>query len=192
MVFPREVRTDIYLFGLLFASILLRLFMQIRYNIITLIALCLTAGACHRSATFSPEQQQAAEVAQGYLNAMANYNPDAAMPYSSQETQEYTIPFFRNIIGQLDTNYIKSQMPATIVIDSITIKPGDTTALVFFSKTTPTQTKHQQLDMVKRQGKWQAYVPTQVPEALEPHRPLTTQDLRNMHIEKVEKAVKNR
>lgn len=153
--------------------------------------MCTTAAACHNSsATLSPEQQQVAGVALGYLNAMANYDPKAAIPYSSQETRDYTIPFFSNIIEQLDTGFIKSQIPAIIAIDSITIKPGDTTALVFFTKATPSQTKHQQIDMVKREGKWQAYVPTQVPEGLKPHRPLTTQDMRNMHIEKVEKAKK--
>lgn len=146
-------------------------------------------SSCHR-VVFNAEQQQTAKVAQGYLDAMANFDPQAAMPYASEETRRYTIPLFTDIIAQLDTNYVQSQIPATIAIDSINIHASDTTATVFFTKTMPLQTKHQQLDMVKRHGKWQAHVPTQVPAALQSHRSLANQDFHDIKVKKMERVKK--
>lgn len=151
-------------------------------------AVVMLSAACRRQApSLSANEEPIVAVAQGYLDAMANYNVDAAIPFASRETKESTIPFFRMMIAKTDSGYIRRNTPAEVHIDSVRIQSGDSTAIVFFTKTTPVQSKHQQLDLIKRNDTWQAHVLTAVPEVLKPHRPLTNKDLKDMHIQKVEK-----
>lgn len=146
------------------------------------------AVACHkRQPAPSAEEQPIVAAAQGYLDAMANYDMDAAIPFASRETREGTIPFFRTMIAKCDSSYIRRNTPASIQIDSIRRQPGDSTAIAFFTKTTPVQTQHQQLTLIKRQGIWQAHVLTRAPEVLKPHRPLTDEDLKHLTIHKEDK-----
>jgi hypothetical protein len=156
--------------------------------IISLLVAAILFVACHRSDETSIEKQHIVAAAQGYLDAMANYDVDAAIPYSSKETREGTIPFFKTMIAKTDSTYIRNNTPASVHIDSVRLQPGDSTAVAFFTKTTPVQKKHQQLNLIKRDGTWQAHVITAVPQILKPHRPLTNQDIKKMGIKKVIKG----
>ena len=105
------------------------------------------------------------KAAQGYLDATGNYRIDEAMPYATQATREQTLPFIRDIIIPLtDSNYINSNQPATIVIDSVHVVCPDT-ATVDYTKTTPVRILKNTIVMVKEDGKWLVHVPLDVPQA---------------------------
>lgn len=111
-------------------------------------------------------ENQIRKIAFGYLDAMGNYRISDAYPYATRETQENTLKFVEEaIMPNTDTNYIKSETPATITITNITIT-SDTTATVMFHKSTPSSERNNLLNMVKRDGKWQADVRIEVPKIM--------------------------
>ncbi|MBR5831503.1 MAG: DUF4878 domain-containing protein [Bacteroidales bacterium] len=114
------------------------------------------------------EKKEIEEVAYNYLDAMGNYRIDDARPYASAETCEKTLDVFINyLMPKVDTNYIKSNTPATIEILSVDIL-SDTTAVVSYEKTTPiTVQKDGRLDMIKEDGRWCAEVIIALPPIVE-------------------------
>lgn len=119
---------------------------------------CIIASAC------SSDETQVRKAAQKYLNATANYRIDEAMPYASQVTRETTLPFVRDVVIPLtDSNYIKANQPATILIDSIQVLCADT-AKVNYTKTTPIRVLSADIMMVKEGGKWLAHMPIDPPQ----------------------------
>ena len=117
-------------------------------------------------ASCNSEEKKIEKAAYGYLNATGNYLIDEAMPYASQETRERTLPFLKNtFIPMTDTNYIKANQPATIVIDSVKVLCADT-ATVDYTKTTPLKVLKGQIHMVKEEGQWLAYVPLVLPAGI--------------------------
>jgi len=98
------------------------------------------------------------ENAEHYIKAMAEYDFDAARQYATEETQHATLDFIEsNIMPTVDTNYIKQNTPAKITIDSVCFA-SDTTATVYFRKTTPIQTNTPaSVEMRLRNGKWLAH-----------------------------------
>ncbi len=151
------------------------------------LAVALFATSCRTQQTVSEEEQVLRTAAQGYLDAMANYRFDDAIPYASRETCENTIPLFHSILASTDSSFLKDYTPATIQIDSVRIQ--DSTATVFFTKTMPLGMRQQELTMICRNNTWQAHVITATPEALKPHKPLTNDDLKHLKIKKVERRV---
>ena len=112
------------------------------------------------------EEKKVEKAAYGYLNATGNYRLDEAAPYASQTTREVTLPYLKeNILPMTDTNYIKANQPATIVIDSVRVLCADT-ATVDYTKTTPIRVLTGKIYMVKEEGKWGAYVPLNIPESI--------------------------
>lgn len=112
------------------------------------------------------EEKRVEKAAYGYLNATGNYRIDEAEPYASQVTRERTLPFIKEkLIPMTDTNYIKANQPATIVIDSVRVLCADT-ATVDYTKTTPIRVLTGTIYMVKEEGKWGAYVPLNIPESI--------------------------
>lgn len=112
------------------------------------------------------EEKRVEKAAYGYLNATGNYRLDEAEPYASQVTRERTLPFIKEkLIPMTDTNYIKANQPATIVIDSVRVLCADT-ATVDYTKTTPIKILTGTIYMVKEEGKWGAYVPLNIPESI--------------------------
>ncbi|MBP5645191.1 MAG: hypothetical protein J6W95_04610, partial [Bacteroidales bacterium] len=80
--------------------------------------------------------------------------------------RERTLPFIKEkLIPMTDTNYIKANQPATIVIDSVRVLCADT-ATVDYTKTTPIRVLTGKIYMVKEEGKWGAYVPLNIPESI--------------------------
>lgn len=103
--------------------------------------------------------------AMGYLQATGNYLIDEAMPYATQETRETTLTFLRDkLIPYTPQAYIKSNTPATIVINDITIQ--DDTARVQYTKTTPIKTLENEIMLVQENGQWLVYVPLALPDTI--------------------------
>ena len=105
------------------------------------------------------DEKKIETVAYNYLDAMGNYKIDDARPYASAETCEKTLDvLLHHIMPKVDTNYIKSNTPATIEILGVEIL-SDTTAVVNYKKTTPITTQNDgRLDMIKEDGRWCAEV----------------------------------
>lgn len=98
------------------------------------------------------------KVAEGYLNAMANYQIADAYRYATEETCNTTLSFVENdIMPHLAPDIISNNTPATITIDSIELS-NDTTALVFYSKTTPLGDMSDQITLHKRGPKWKVHL----------------------------------
>jgi len=103
-------------------------------------------------ASCNNENKEIQTVAQGYLDAMGNYKPAEARPYSTQQTCDVTLSFFEKIVAQTDPAVYANNMPASITLGEITIE--DTLAEVAFHKSTPSMEQDGTLHCVKREGKW--------------------------------------
>ncbi|MBP5189440.1 MAG: hypothetical protein J6031_00810 [Bacteroidales bacterium] len=138
-------------------------------NIIpTLLLLLFCTAACtsqgQSKKALQTEKKQIEKVAYGYLDAMGNYRISDAYKYADKETQDKTLRFIEERIMPItDTNYIKKETPAKITITGITIT-SDTTAETMFHKSTPSSERNNILKLVKRNGKWMADVPIDVPD----------------------------
>lgn len=129
--------------------------------------LTILAAATILFASCSSEEKEIEKAAYGYLNATGNYRIDEAEPYASQVTRERTLPFIKEkLIPMTDTNYIKANQPAKIIIDSVRVLCTDT-AKVDYTKTTPIKILTGTIYMVKEEGKWGAFVPLNLPESIE-------------------------
>ncbi len=109
-------------------------------------------GGIMLMAACSNDNKEIQTVAQGYLDAMGNYKPTEARPYSTQQTCDVTLRFFENILAQTDPAVYANNMPATITLGEVTIE--DTLAEVAFHKSTPSMEQDGTLHCVKREGKW--------------------------------------
>ncbi|MCR4817090.1 MAG: hypothetical protein K5842_07935 [Bacteroidales bacterium] len=122
----------------------------IKFSLITLAALILFS--CNS------DKRQIEKAAYGYLNATGNYRIDEAYPYATKETRETTLKYITQIILPMtDSNYLKSNVPATIVIDSIIYQQD--TAFAFYTKTTPIKTLKNIVCLIREDGKWLVDVP---------------------------------
>ena len=134
--------------------------------VLLLLAFCLTACTSQgqNRRTQQKEKRSIERVAYAYLDAMGNYRIRDAYKYANQETQDKTLRFIEEkIMPVTDTNYIKKETPAKITITGITIA-SDTTADAYFHKSTPASERNNVLNLVKRNGKWMANVPIDVPD----------------------------
>ena len=104
-------------------------------------------------------QNDIEKAAYGYLDAMGNYRIEDAKPYASRQTCEKTLDVLqKSLMPKVDTNYIKSNTPATIEILGVEVL-SDTTAVVNYKKTTPITVQNDgRLDMIKEDGRWCAEV----------------------------------
>ena len=105
------------------------------------------------------QQNEIEKAAYGYLDAMGNYRIEDAKPYASRQTCEKTLDVLqKSLMPKVDTNYIKSNTPATIEILGVEVL-SDTTAVVNYKKTTPITVQNDgRLDMIKEDGRWCAEV----------------------------------
>jgi len=112
------------------------------------------------------EEKMVKKTAFGYLDAMGNYRISEAEQFASKETVETTLKVIEQVImPNMDSSYIKRNTPATIEITEVNIE-NDTTAVVNYKKTTPIQIQSGELNLVKRDNKWQAVVSITLPSAL--------------------------
>ncbi len=127
--------------------------------------LTLTTIALLTLVSCNSDKKQILKAAEGYLDATGNYRIEEAYPYATKETRETTLKFMSEIIMPLtDTNYIKSNSPAEIKIDSI-LRDTDT-AWVFYTKTTPLKTLTNSICLIREEGQWLVDVPLSIPETI--------------------------
>ena len=120
--------------------------------------LALLTASCEQQA----ERKAIRKVAYSYLDAMANFRIDDAIPFASQQTREQTIPFAKNfLLANTDTSVILASTPASIVIDSI--KVGNDTAIVSYTETNPLRVKMSTITAIKEEGQWVIDVPLILP-----------------------------
>ena len=131
---------------------------------LALLATALLLTAC------ASDEEKIEKAAYKYSYAMANYDVDGAEKYATPETVETTLNTARGLLTIVDTNYIKSDTPASIEITNIQIV-DDTSAVVTYHKTTPIKDFSATLDVRKRHGRWLAHSPIPVIEAPEPQMP---------------------
>ena len=140
------------------------------------------------------EEKQIRKTAFGYLDAMGNYRISEAYPFATQETQNTTLKYIEeSILPNTDQNYIKSETPATITITNVSIT-SDSTATVMFHKSTPSSERNNILNLVKRDGKWQADVRIDVPEIIKKsdknlHFEADTSSFRNIKLRRATDSV---
>ena len=122
----------------------------LKTTVLTLAAL--TLFSCNNN------ERKIRKAAQGYLDATGNYLIEEAYPYATKETQETTLKYITEVILPMtDSNYLKSNVPATIVIDSILSQ--EDTAWAFYTKTTPIKTYSSIVCLIREDGKWLVDVP---------------------------------
>ena len=105
------------------------------------------------------EEEKVKDVAYKYSYAMGNYDLEEAKQYATDETIETTLALAQFFLSKLDTSYIVSDTPATIVIDSVCFET-DSSATTYCTKNTPI--KHNlkiKLLLRKRKGTWLAHDP---------------------------------
>ena len=126
---------------------------------ISIILFAILFTCCEASCTnkVPKSKKKIKKVAYMYLDAMANYRIDNAVPFCTKETREGVIETGRALLQSVDTNYIKSDTPAKITIGDIDLT-SDTTAIAHFHKSTPLKEHNGQVDLVKRNGKWKVHI----------------------------------
>ena len=142
-----------------------------------ILSAALLATAC------ASDQEQIKQSAQGYLDAMGNYRPADARPYSTQQTCDVTLAFFERIMEITDSSVYSNNIPAEITIGEITIA-DDTTATAAFHKSTPSVQQDGAINLVKRQGRWLVHevidVP-QLPQTGQGPRIIPEEDIKALH-----------
>ena len=98
------------------------------------------------------------QAAYHYLDAMANYRVDDAVPFCSQETEDGVIRVGRNLVKAVEPGYIESDTPAKIIIKEVE-QTSDTTATVGYHKTTPQKKQNGTVNLVLRDGTWKVHIP---------------------------------
>lgn len=119
-----------------------------------LLAYCLIATILFASCQQLSRKRAVASNAKGFLECVANYDIAGAKNYATQETQEGTLQYIELVVlPMLTPEILDLSTPATIAIDSIDFT-NDTTAQVYYSKTTPQGTSSNAIRMLKRNHKW--------------------------------------
>lgn len=123
-----------------------------RKSIQTVLLACLSLlTACCGS-----EKKLVEHSADKYLNAMANYNFFEARKYCTPSTRQVTLSYIeKEIMPYLDSSYMEKNTPAEIKIKRVKMT-SDSTATVFYHKTTPIKSVDDSLQLVKFKDEWRA------------------------------------
>lgn len=107
-------------------------------------------------------EQQIRSSAQHYLDATGRYDVADACLYCTPETADGLRLLDTTVMRIVDSNYIRSNMPAEVKITAINIT-SDSTAEVEYHKHTPIADLDGTIDMVLRDGDWMASVKISIP-----------------------------
>ncbi len=118
--------------------------------------------ACNNRNGNCDDYPEIADAAYGYLDAVANFRFDDAIPYASPQTQANTIPFFINMLNFVHPDSIAAKLPAEVTLYNV-IPVNDTSARVVYRKADKRVDHTDTLDMVLVDGKWTAEVLIAVP-----------------------------
>ncbi len=149
------------------------------YKTIRIITLYFVATLLTASCQQRQERKNIEQAAYRYLDAMANFRIDDAIPYASKQTREETIPFAKNfLLANTDSSVIAASTPATIVIDSI--KVGNDTAIVSYTQTNPLRIKISSITVIKEDGQWLIDMPLALPSFINSGAPADTTQTQNL------------
>ena len=128
------------------------------FVLITLVMACYsTAFASCSNGNDGGPKKAIKQTALNYLDAMANYRVDDAVPYCTKETQDGVIEFSRNLVKSVQTGYIESDTPAKVRVTKVEMT-SDTTAIVHYHKKTPIKNQRGSVLLVQRDGKWLVHI----------------------------------
>lgn len=139
---------------------------------------CFSLAACQTSVKKNIE-----EIAYGYCKAMGEYQFDDAIPYASKQTQETTIPFFKNMLALSDTTQLFANRPATITIKKVKTT-SDTTAIALYHKHTPIKDIDDTVRLILEEGQWLVHAPILNPPFMPTSRPADSTEEPTKHINK--------
>ncbi|MBO4587420.1 MAG: DUF4878 domain-containing protein [Bacteroidales bacterium] len=120
------------------------------YSICALMLFC--SCACEKSA----EKKAVKNVAYEYIWSLANFDVNRAEKYASEETKKETLGTARTLLAQTDRKVIEQDLPAKVRITNVKLT-SDTTATAVWHKKTPRKRNSREIELRKRNGKWQAY-----------------------------------
>lgn len=123
------------------------------------------------------EEPLVRKCAQAYLNAVGNYQIEAAEPYATEETINTYLKFVEEeIMPNLAPGIIAEATPATITINEITFT-SDTTAIASFTKTSPKDIQSATIDLLKRGKQWKVHFVPEIPSIFTHPKPVTEQNI---------------
>lgn len=132
-----------------------------RLHIFLYCAFALCLASC-----VTTDEEAVRNVAQHYLDATANYNIDDAYDYASSETCEALDIIENKLLPNLDPTYIASNTPAKVTVTTVSFE-NDSVAHAVYHKKTPIKEYTDTLALIKRDGKWLAYVKIELPSVLD-------------------------
>lgn len=108
--------------------------------------------ACERMA----EKKEVKRVAYEYVWSLANFDIQRAEKYASAETNYETLGTARTLMAQTDKKVLEQDLPAKVRITNVKLT-SDTTATAVWHKKTPRKRNSREIELRKRNGKWQAH-----------------------------------
>lgn len=125
-----------------------------KMRLFALLVFSLALTSCHRNLF---DEDEIRTNALGYMQAVGDYNFDDAIPYCTRHTRENTLVFFKYLLQHSDTSFVNSNRPSVFTIHRIT-QLDDTTASVYYHKSTPIKEFDDTLLVVYEDGQWLADV----------------------------------
>ena len=123
----------------------------------TLIVIIMTLSVGTAMCSCGNPKRAIRNAAYSYLDAMANYRVEDAVPFCTSETQEGVIRVSRNLVKAVEPGYIESDTPAKVKIKKVE-QTSDTTATAYYHKTTPQKKQDGKVDLVLRNGVWKVHI----------------------------------
>ena len=91
-----------------------------------------------------------------YIWSLANFDIQRAEKYASTETKKETLGTARTLMAQTDKKVLEQDLPAKVRITNVKLT-SDTTATAVWHKKTPRKRNSREIELRKRNGKWQAH-----------------------------------
>lgn len=124
-----------------------------KFKSLSLTVFSLLFVACQSNSNYNEEEIRANAL--GYLQAVGDYHFDDAIPYCTLVTRENTLTTFKYLLDHSDTAYINSNRPSVFTIHKI-CRLDDSTARVYYHKSTPIKEMDDSLMVVYENGQWLA------------------------------------
>ena len=111
---------------------------------------------CGCASERAAEKKAVKKVAYEYIWSLANFDVPRAEKYASAETKKETLVTANRIMSGIDKKVLEQDLPAKVRITNVKLT-SDTTATAVWHKTTPRKKNSKQIELRKRNGKWQAH-----------------------------------
>lgn len=123
---------------------------------LTIYAICVMLLFSGCASERAAEKKAVKRVAYEYIWSLANFDVNRAEKYASAETKRETLGTARTLMAQTDRKVIEQDLPAKVRITNVKLT-SDTTATAVWHKTTPRKKNSREIELRKRNGKWQAH-----------------------------------